>query len=168
MGFFDRFTSRKGKSDKAAPKAGHVSAAQREEAAKKKAFAAVPTGRDTTPPAKASDEAKSKQQTPTAPAAPVSVPAAAATRILIRPVVTEKSTGLQKSNQYVFEVHRRATKADVRQAIHHLYGVRPVAINMLTLAGKSVRYGRLTGQTADRKKAVVTLPTGKTIDALSR
>lgn len=158
MSFFDRFTSKKGKDQQATPKKGVVTSTSAKDA-EKKAFAAVPSGKE--PAAKAEPKAKS--------AAPklTSDVAHEAHRVLLRPVVTEKSTRVGQQSQYIFEVALHASKADVRQAVLHLFGVRPTAVNMIVQDGKHVRFGRTFGQTIARKKAVVSLPAGKTIDVFS-
>ena len=38
-------------------------------------------------------------------------------KVLRKPVVTEKSTLLQDSRKYVFEIHPNATKSQVREAV---------------------------------------------------
>jgi large subunit ribosomal protein L23 len=80
-------------------------------------------------------------------------------------VVTEKSS--QSKGQYTFDVPLHASKTAVRHAVFHAYGILPQRVSMLRRSGKYVRYGRATGRTADRKKAVVTLPPGKTIEVFS-
>lgn len=154
MGIFDRFASRKGKEETAKPKTGKLNADE----AKNKAFAAVPASEEKT--TKKTDSKKSE--------APVKSLAKESTdradRILLQPVVTEKSTRGQQSSQYTFLIQANATKVDVRQAVQHVYGVRPTGVNIVSLPGKWVRYGRSVGRTVDRKKAIVSLPTGKTID----
>ncbi len=158
MGIFDRFTSRKGKQDTVKPKAGKVQA----DDAKQKAFANVPSGDEkTATPEKNSDQ----KSTPKALTAKDSTQRAH--RVLLRPVVTEKSTMGQAKSQYSFVIAAQATKVDVRHAVYHVYGVTPVSVNIVSLPGKWVRYGRSTGRTVDRKKAIVTLPAGKTIDTAS-
>lgn len=160
MGFFDRFTSKKGKEQTAAPKKGvvRVDAAK---AAEQKAFANVPSGKE--PPA--------SKPSATAPSAAASTHVRdvryRAHRVLLRPVVTEKSTRLGSQSQYIFEVAAQASKADIRQAVFHVYGVKPISVNVMIHQGKSVRFGRTYGQTIARKKAVVTLSAGKTIDVFS-
>lgn len=163
MGFFDRFTSRKGKDQTTGPKRGVVKEAKKQDS-DKKAFASVPAAQDA--PVKAKEKGKEK---PTKAAATVTRSATAhlAHRVLIRPIVTEKSTRGGAQSQYTFEVATRATKADVQESVHHLYGVKPVAVNVMSVRGKVVRFGRTYGRTINRKKAVVTLPAGKTIDVVS-
>ncbi|MEK7537672.1 MAG: 50S ribosomal protein L23, partial [Patescibacteria group bacterium] len=115
-----------------------------------------------TPPARGKPE-----KTTSATTQPSSSTAHLAHRVLQRPLVTEKSTRGGSGSQYTFEVALAATKADVRQSVRHLYGIAPVAVNIMVLRGKVVRFGRTYGRTADRKKAIVTLPPGKTIDVVS-
>ncbi len=160
MSWFDRFTSKKGKEQAATPKKGVVKV-DAAKAAEQKAFANVPSGKEAlaSKPAAAAPSA-----TPSAPSRDVRY---RAHRVLLRPVVTEKSTRLGSQSQYVFEVATRASKADVRQAVFHVYGVKPISVNVMVNQGKSVRFGRTYGQTIARKKAVVTLPAGKTIDVFS-
>lgn len=158
MGFFDRFKSTKGKDRTAGPKRGVLKSATGKEA-EQKAFAAVPAGKDAAPKAKEKTEKTAPQ--------PSSSTAHLAHRVLRRPLVTEKSTRGGSGSQYTFEVAPAATKADVRQSVRHLYGIAPVAVNIIVLRGKVVRFGRTYGRTADRKKAIVTLPPGKTIDVVN-
>lgn len=173
MGLFDRFTSKKGKDQTAGPKRGVVKEPKGKDA-EKKAFAAVPSGKEEAKTNAASGKAGSgsagkgkSEKSGTAPAKVSSSTGHLAHAILVRPIVTEKSTRGGAQSQYTFEVKTTASKADVRRAVHHLYGVTPVAVNMLTMLGKEVRFGRTYGRTMKRKKAIVTLPAGKTIDVVS-
>lgn len=84
-------------------------------------------------------------------------------RWIVKPLVTEKATVLNTLNQYVFAVAKEANKIEVAKAIESIYGVKPVAVNMLRVSGKNVRFGRTKGKRKDWKKAVVTLPAGKSI-----
>lgn len=167
MGLFDRFTSTKGKDQTTGPKRGVVKEAKKKVTkvdAEKKAFAAVPASDEATP--KPAAKGKSTKGV-VATAKSSSTTAHLAHAILVRPIVTEKSTLGGKLSQYTFEVATTASKADVRRAVHHLYGVTPVSVNVSTMRGKVVRFGRTMGRTANSKKAVVTLPLGKTIDVVS-
>lgn len=162
MGFFDRFTSRKGKDQTTGPKRGVVKATK-EKDAEKKAFAAVPSATDEKV-TKNETKGEARKTVQSRPASTVDHPAH---RFLLRPVVTEKSTRGGSLSQYTFDVATSATKSDVQQSIHHLYGVTPIAINIMTIRGKQIRFGRTFGRTMKRKKAIVTLPAGKTIDVVS-
>ncbi|MBI2552334.1 50S ribosomal protein L23 [Candidatus Uhrbacteria bacterium] len=88
--------------------------------------------------------------------------------VLLRPHVSEKSSLLQASGQYIFEVGISSSKGEVMKAVEELFGIKPTAVNMTRMAGKLVRFGRSGGQTKDWKKAVVALPAGKTIDVYKK
>ncbi len=87
----------------------------------------------------------------------------AAYKNLLKPVVSEKCANLNISNKYVFQVKKSASKNDIAKAIFAVYGIKPVKVNVINLSGKSRRYGRSIGKTIDKKKAIVTLPAGKSI-----
>ncbi len=84
-------------------------------------------------------------------------------RILIRPLVTEKSAVMQSSNKYYFIVAPSANKTQIKQAVKELYGVEPLAVNVMNISGRRIRFGRSAGRRSDYKKAAVTLPAGKSI-----
>lgn len=84
--------------------------------------------------------------------------------VLAMPLVTEKGTGLQQRNTYLFRVAKAATKSQVAYAVHQVYGVRPEKVRVVSQSGKVRRYGRAVGATRAWKKALVTLPSGQTID----
>ncbi len=84
-------------------------------------------------------------------------------RVLVRPLITEKATMLGTNSKYVFEVFKDANKIDIANAVEEVYGIRPISVNVVKMLGKRVRRGRTTGRRKDWKKAVVTLPKGKTI-----
>ena len=83
--------------------------------------------------------------------------------VLVKPVVTEKAAAANHLNQYVFMVASKANKIDVAKAVTIFYGIEPVAVNIINVAGKKVTRGKIKGQRSDWKKAIVTLPQGKTI-----
>ncbi|MBI2914526.1 MAG: 50S ribosomal protein L23 [Firmicutes bacterium] len=85
--------------------------------------------------------------------------------IIIRPVVTEKSTNLMSGqNKYTFEVDPRARKHEVRRAVEEIFKVKVDGVNTISLKGKERRMGRFVGRKPDRKKAVVTLAPGDRIE----
>lgn len=88
----------------------------------------------------------------------------AAFRILVKPLVTEKSAVAESINKYSFVVARSASKNQVKKAVTEIYGVKPVAVNVANVEGRRLRFGRSAGRRSDFKKAIVTLPAGKTID----
>ena len=85
--------------------------------------------------------------------------------VLIRPHISEKASHtVTMANQYVFEVARTTNKHTVAAAVKDLYGVEPIAVHIVSVRGKHIRFGRTQGTTKAWKKAIVTLPQGKTID----
>lgn len=84
-------------------------------------------------------------------------------RILVRPLITEKAAVMESFNKYSFVVSRHANKQQIRQAISEVYGVEPKSVHIINIPGKSVRFGKNHGKRSDYKKAVITLPAGKTI-----
>jgi large subunit ribosomal protein L23 len=84
-------------------------------------------------------------------------------RVLLRPLVTEKGSHLGIQNKYLFEVGYDTNKIEVAKAVESVYGVKPTKVNIIKLAGKVVRRGRFEGRRKNWKKAIVTLPAGKTI-----
>lgn len=85
-------------------------------------------------------------------------------KILIKPVITEKAANIGMYNKYVFEVAIDMNKVEVKKAVRAVYGVDPISVNIINVSGKKVRYGRKTGSTKNRKKAVVTLKEGESIE----
>ncbi|MDP2586783.1 MAG: 50S ribosomal protein L23 [Candidatus Komeilibacteria bacterium] len=84
-------------------------------------------------------------------------------RVLLHPLVTEKGSYAASQNKYYFAVNASANKFEIKKAIHALYGVSPVKVNVVSLPGKNVRYGKSHGRTSDQKKAIITLKKGETI-----
>ncbi len=87
-----------------------------------------------------------------------------ANEILIRPIVSEKSTGMMELNKYVFEVSMKSNKLMVRQAVKELFGVQPERVNIMRVRGKRKRIRYQYGKTAAWKKAIITLKEGDKID----
>lgn len=85
-------------------------------------------------------------------------------KVLVRPVVTEKSTYLQTNGAYVFEVFPDVTKIEVKKAVQSLYKVKVKGVRIVNLKGKQVRFGRVAGTRKNRKKAIVTLQKGQAIE----
>lgn len=89
-------------------------------------------------------------------------------RILLRPHVTEKAGTLQSMNQYVFRVDSRAGKQEIAQAVKEQYGVMPTRVNTIRIPGKARRLGKTQGRVSGYKKAIITIPEGKTINIISQ
>jgi large subunit ribosomal protein L23 len=84
--------------------------------------------------------------------------------VVKRPLITEKSErGREAAQQYAFEVHRDATKIQVKTAVEKLFGVHVTAIRTSIARGKNKRVGRNMGRRPNWKKAIVTLKEGESI-----
>jgi large subunit ribosomal protein L23 len=87
------------------------------------------------------------------------------TQIILRPILSEKSSGLEAGlNQYTFEVHRQANKIEIGKAVEIVFGVRVEKVRTMVSRGDIRRVGRFYGKTRQSKKAVVTLHPGDSID----
>ena len=85
-------------------------------------------------------------------------------QVLIKPTITEKSTILQESGKYTFQVAPKANKVEVKQAIEQNFNVTVLDVNITKLRGKKKRYGPRAVKQPDIKKAVVTLQSGDRIN----
>ena len=84
--------------------------------------------------------------------------------VVKRPLITEKSErGREAAQQYAFEVHRDATKIQVKTAVEKLFGVHVTAVRTAIARGQNKRVGRNVGRRPNWKKAIVTLREGETI-----
>lgn len=84
--------------------------------------------------------------------------------VLLRPIITEKSTILAGANQYVFEVDPRANKNQIKEAVQIAFNVRVATVNTMNIKGKPKRFGRSVVHQPNWKKAVVTLAEGDKIE----
>lgn len=86
-------------------------------------------------------------------------------QVVIKPLITEKGTVQNEElNQYAFQVHSRANKQQIREAVQTIYGVRVEKVRTMKRRGKQRRYRYTRGRTAGMKKAVVTLHAEDHID----
>ncbi|MBP9749146.1 MAG: 50S ribosomal protein L23 [Candidatus Pacebacteria bacterium] len=87
-------------------------------------------------------------------------------RILKCPRITEKAVYMTLQHAYVFEVAADATKRDVVTAVHALYNVQPVKVNMVVKQPRAyvARFRNRRGTKAGMKKAYVFLKKGEKID----
>ena len=88
--------------------------------------------------------------------------------VLRAPLVSEKTARVQEHNQYVFEVARDATKADVKQAVEQLFNVKVSAVNVVNVKGKSKTFRQRAGRRGDWRKAYVRLADGQSIDVMAK
>jgi large subunit ribosomal protein L23 len=86
-------------------------------------------------------------------------------RTIVRPLITEKSSAAyQDRGEYTFEVHRDATKPQIRSAIEQLFGVKVIDVWTSNQRGKERRVGKTVGRRPTWKKAIVKLREGDTIE----
>ena len=84
--------------------------------------------------------------------------------IIKAPVVTEKSAALNEKNEYAFFVDVKANKTEIKDAIEKLFNVKVKEIRTINVHPRKRRVGRYTGLTNRKKKAIVTLAPGQTIE----
>lgn len=87
-----------------------------------------------------------------------------ANKILLYPVVSEKASIGESLGKYTFAVALKANKIKVANAVKDLYGVKVDSVRMINVEGKKARFGRQSGRRSDRKKAIVTLAKGESIN----
>ena len=80
------------------------------------------------------------------------------TNIIIKPLITEKSTHQQTTrNAYAFQVHRDANKPEIKKAVERLYDVKVVEVRTMNRKGKPRRSRHKMTKTSDWKRAIVVL-----------
>ena len=84
--------------------------------------------------------------------------------IIIRPVITEKSSALMELNKYTFEVRRDVNKIQIRKAVEEAFKVKVLSVNTINVKSKPKRMGASIGRTRSWKKAIVSLPQGQRIE----
>lgn len=84
--------------------------------------------------------------------------------VLLSPLITEKTSKQETFNKYTFIVKASTNKSEIIKAFVARYGVMPEKVNIANYFGKYKRLGRIWGKTKDWKKAVISLPKGKTIN----
>ncbi len=84
--------------------------------------------------------------------------------IIVKPVVSEKSSDMNSMRKYVFRVSMKANKNIVKKAMKDLFNVTAEKVNIVLVRGKKKRVRYQLGKTPAWKKAVVTLKEGQKID----
>lgn len=86
---------------------------------------------------------------------------------LLKPVYSEKSTFMNGMSKYVFLVDSFANKVDVKNAVESVFDVQVTSVNIMRKKGKSKRFKGTLGKRPDRKKAIVSLKEGYSIELVS-
>jgi len=84
--------------------------------------------------------------------------------IIIKPVISEKSTGMMVDNKYVFKVANNSNKLTIKLAVKEIFGVTPEKVNIVNVRGKNRRLRYRMGKRSAWKKAIVTLKAGDKIE----
>ena len=86
--------------------------------------------------------------------------------VIIRPVVSEKSYTLLEDNVYTFEVHPSSSKPEIKDAVESIFDVDVLKVHTLIRKGKRKKNRRTNtwGQRPSRKRAIVTLAEGDSIE----
>ena len=79
--------------------------------------------------------------------------------IIVKPIITEKSSTGVAEGKYTFEVAKKATKVQIANAVETLFNVKVLNVNTMTVKGKEKRVGANSGRRPDWKKAIVTIDT---------
>lgn len=87
-------------------------------------------------------------------------------KILQKPLITEKLSQLQAEGKYSFKVPVKATKPQIKQAVHERYpDVKVGKVNTMIMPskpkGQFTRAGYIEGRAKVWKKAIVTLKEGE-------
>lgn len=89
--------------------------------------------------------------------------------VLLKPILSEKANKQQeKENRYAFVVDRKANKLEIKKAVESFYGVQVEEVNTSILPAKAksryTKAGFVSGYKPSKKKAIVTIAKGETID----
>jgi large subunit ribosomal protein L23 len=93
--------------------------------------------------------------------------------VLIKPLITEKMTSVTEKfpARFGFVVDKRASKAQIKQAVQEMYEVEVASVNTMVYLGKRktrfTKTGLQSGRKNSFKKAIITLAEGQTIDFYS-
>ena len=82
-----------------------------------------------------------------------------AEQVIIKPIITERSSMDLQEGKYTFKVNKKATKVEIAKAVEKLFEVKVLKVNTMTVKGKTKRVRYKEGKTPDWKKAIVTIDT---------
>ena len=86
--------------------------------------------------------------------------------IIVRPVITEKTSRQMELGQYAFEVLPKANKIEIRKAVEEVFKVKVVKVNTIQVRSKPKRMGAFWRRSRSWQKAVATLAKGEKIALL--
>jgi len=80
-----------------------------------------------------------------------------ATDIILRPIITEKSTDLVSNKKYTFQVAKHANKTNIKLAIEQIFKVEVEKVSIINQKPRPRRVGRHSGYKKAYKKAIIKL-----------
>ena len=84
--------------------------------------------------------------------------------VVLKPVISEKSMEDAQVKKYTFKVAVDANKTEVKIAVEKLFNVKVEKVNIMNVKPKAKRMGRYEGKTNKRRKAIVKLAEGNSIN----
>ena len=85
--------------------------------------------------------------------------------VIKAPIITEKSASLSENgNVITLSVDPKANKTQIKQAVEKIFDVKVEKVNTINVKPKTKRVGRYTGLTNRKKKAIVKLKEGSSIE----
>jgi len=88
-------------------------------------------------------------------------------QVVKKPILTERATALKEDKQQVvFEVHPKANKMEIKEAVEAIFKIKVREVNTLNYKGKPKRLGVHSGKRSAWKKAIVTVVKGEKLDFL--
>ncbi len=88
------------------------------------------------------------------------------TKIIVAPVISEKSSNAENNDQVVLKVLNSANKLEIKHAVETLFDVKVTAVTTTNVKGKLKRTGRIIGKRSNWKKAYITLANGYNLNLL--
>lgn len=90
-----------------------------------------------------------------------------ATRVILAPLVTEKTAKLSSEDVHAFKVADSSSRIEVAQAFKRLYGIQSKSVKIVRVHGKAKRYGRTAYRKMDWKKAYIAVAPGTKLNLVA-
>jgi large subunit ribosomal protein L23 len=88
-------------------------------------------------------------------------------KVILSPHISEKATiGVEKRNEYVFEVVGCATKPEVKDAVEQLFNTKVKTVRIVNVRPKKKTFRGIEGTHKGWKKAYVTLQADQKLDIM--
>lgn len=79
-------------------------------------------------------------------------------KVILAPIVSEKATlGIERNNEYVFQVIKCATKPEVKDAVEFIFNTKVKNVRIVNVKSKTKSFRGKQGTRQGWKKAYVTL-----------